>query len=57
MNTLPVEITYYLNTVSNIVAQYLTNDQMTTLSALVIQLGDTLATIAAIEEFEYPQSE
>ena len=52
-----IEITFYLTTIANIVAEYLNNDELTLLSAYLDQIGDTLATIAAVGGGEPPQSE
>ena len=45
------ELTTSVTALANAIACRLTNDEITLLAAVLVQLGDTLATIAAHREF------
>ena len=42
----PCELTALITTIANILSSKLTNEEITLLAAVFVQLGDTLATIA-----------
>ena len=46
----PCELTASVTAVANALACKYNNDELNLLSAVLVQLGDTLATIAAIED-------
>ncbi|WP_324825199.1 DUF6774 domain-containing protein [Sinanaerobacter sp. ZZT-01] len=43
-----LELTYFITTVSNLIAKDKTEDELTLLSVMFTQLGDTLATISVL---------
>lgn len=53
MNNLnSLEFTTFINTLSNAIADNLTDNELTILAAIFTQIGDTLTTIAIIKGLE-----
>lgn len=49
MNSL--QLTNFINSIANYIACNYTDDEITLISTILVQLGDTLATIYAINNF------
>ncbi|MEA4987197.1 MAG: DUF6774 domain-containing protein [Anaerovorax sp.] len=45
-----IELTYFITTVSNLIAEEKTAEELSILSAMFVQLADTLATLALFAE-------